>query len=300
MANQRQNGLRTVLITGGTDGLGRAAAVLLAERGYYVRAGGRDPGKLESLDRLARERNLPLRAMELDVCSDASIDKCVSDIERDGSSVDVLINNAGIVILAAMEEISVDDLRKQYETNVFGAIRMVQRVLPEMRRRRRGRIINMSSLAGRVVQPLYGSYASTKYALEAVSDAMRLELYPFDIHVVLVEPGHIETNMKQTGLALSGAYTAAAEDSPYAGVYRPILDWARNSNRSRTSPEDCARVILCAIEEVRPRVRYPVTRGAKVWILARWLLSDRALDGLSRKMFGIDELRTANEKNIQG
>lgn len=278
----------TVLITGGTDGLGRATAILLAQRGYKVFAGGRNAEKISQLEQFARERSLPLQPLELDVCDDSSIDRAVSQIERSGASVDVLVNNAGIVILAAMEEISPADLRKQYETNFFGAVRLMQRLLPEMRRKRHGRIINMSSLAGRVAHPLYGPYASTKFALEAVSDAMRLELSLFGIHVVVIEPGYIETNIKRTALELSSSYVERASDSPYAGVYQPILHWARTSNHSRSAPEDCALVVLRAIEEARPRARYVVTRGAKIWMVAKRVLSDRALDRLSRKMLGLN------------
>src|SRR5271163_255494 len=136
------NSLRSVLVTGGTDGLGRAAAVLLAERGFQVFAGGRNPEKLSALRQLALAHKLPLEAIHLDVCEEASIEGCVSEIERRCGAVDILINNAGIAILAAMEEISLPDLRKQFETNVFAAVRMTQRVLPAMRRRKRGRIIN--------------------------------------------------------------------------------------------------------------------------------------------------------------
>jgi NAD(P)-dependent dehydrogenase (short-subunit alcohol dehydrogenase family) len=298
VTHSHENGLKSVLITGGTDGLGRAAALLLAERGYRVFAGGRDAEKLASLDKLARERKLTVKPIELDVSNDASIDHSISEIERSGNSIDVLVNNAGIVILAAMEEISAEDLRKQYETNLFGAVRMMQRVVPEMRRKRRGRIINMSSLSGRVVHPLYGPYASTKFALEAISDAMRLELYPFDVQVVLIEPGYIETNIKRTALELSSSYAGRAASSPYAGIYQPVFTWAKTSNHSRTSPEDCARVVLSAIEDARPRTRYLVTRGAKAWILARRLLSDRALDWLTRKVFGLNELRADQESRM--
>ncbi|HET8924053.1 MAG TPA: SDR family oxidoreductase [Candidatus Acidoferrum sp.] len=300
MADVRQDVKNAILITGGTDGLGRATAVLLAEHGYRVFAGGRHPGKLAELGQLAHERELPLKPIELDVCSDASIDRAFLEIARSGSLIDVLVNNAGICIVAVMEEISIEDLRKQFETNFFGAVRMVQRVLPEMRRRGRGRIINMSSLSGKVVQPLWGPYASTKYALEAISDAMRLELYPFNIQVVLVEPGYIATNIKNIAEELSGAYAAGAEQSPYAGIYRPILKWLRSANHSRSTPEDCAHVILRAVEDTPPRTRYPVTRGAKAWLLARRLLSDRALDHQYRKMFGLNELRAAIQKGAQG
>lgn len=286
------------MVTGGTDGLGRAAAVLLAEQGYHVFAGGRDSRKLADLEQLVRELKLPLKPIELDVCDDASIGRALSEIDRQGMSIDVLINNAGISILGVVEEISIDDLRKLYETNVFGAVRITQRVLPPMRRRRYGRIINMSSLSGKIAQPLWGPYASTKHALEAITDALRLELYPFDIQVVLIEPGYIATNIRNVVEDLSSTYLSGAEQSPYAGVYGPILKWLKSTNRTQSTPEDCARVILRAVEDAPPRARYPVTRDARVWLLARRLLSDRALDHQYRRMFGLNELRAAL-KNAQ-
>lgn len=296
----RKNGLKSVLITGGTDGLGRAAALLLAEHGYQVFAGGRDAGKLAALGELACERNLPLEPIEVDVCDDDSVDRSVSEIERRVGAVDILVNNAGIAILAAVEEISITDLRKQFETNVFGAVRVSQRVLPGMRRRQHGRIINMSSILGKMAHPLWGPYSSTKHALEAISDAMRLELYPFAIQVVLIEPAYIATNIKHTAGELSGAYSAGAERSPYAALYGRLLNsWVQSSNGSRDTPEDCAKVVLRAIEDTLPRARYAVTRSAKFWILARHLLSDRALDRQFQKIFGLNELRAENEKNAQ-
>ena len=293
MATETHNQNPTIaLVTGATDGLGRAAAILLASQGYRVFAGGRNAERLAAIDQLARERKLALEAIELDVTDEASAGRTVSEIERRAGPVDVLVNNAGIAIAAVVEELSISDFRKVFDTNLFGAIRMAQRVLPEMRRRRGGRIINMSSISGRVAIPLMGAYASSKFALEAVSDAMRLELYPFGIHVVLIEPGFIPTSMNRTAAELSSEYAKNAERSPYSAVYQRFLrSWEKTRKASRYKPEDCARVVLRAIEDMPPRARYMVTREAKFSVLARWLLSDRSFDRSLQKRLGLDEIR---------
>src|SRR5712692_3061085 len=192
--------LSTVLITGGTDGLGRAAALLLAEQGYHVFAAGRSSEKRAALDQLAHERDLPLETLEMDVCDDASVARALAEVHTKAGPLDVLVNNAGIGYFATVEEIRMDHLRQQFETNFFGVVRVTQAVLPEMRQRRRGRILNMSSAAGRVALPLFGPYSGSKFALEGMTDALRLELYPFGIGVVLIEPGYIPTNFQAVSL----------------------------------------------------------------------------------------------------
>lgn len=284
--------LSEVLVTGGTDGLGRAAAVLLAECGYRVFAGGRNPERRAALDQLAHERKLPLETLELDVCDDASVNNAVAEIERRAGPVDILINNAGIAIAAVMEEITLADSRKQFETNLFGVLRTTQRVLPEMRRQRRGRVINMSSIAGKVAIPIMGPYSSSKHALEAVSDAMRLELYPFGILVVLIEPGVIRTSMSRTAEELSSAYVKGAPQSPYSAIYQGFRrSWEKSTKASQDTPEDCARVILRAIEDTPPRARYLVTREAKISAFMRRILPDGAFDGGIKKRLGLDGIR---------
>jgi NAD(P)-dependent dehydrogenase (short-subunit alcohol dehydrogenase family) len=299
-ANSSQGNLRLVLVTGGTDGLGRATAILLAERGYRVFAAGRNPERLEALSQLARERKLPLEAIELDVCDVASGERALAEIERRGGPVDILVNNAGIAIAAVMEEVTPADLHKILETNFFSPIRLSQRVLPEMRRRRRGRIINMSSISGKVAIPVMGPYAVSKYALEAASDSMRLELYPFGVHVVLIEPGYIHTRMNRTAAELSSAYAKGAERSPYKGIYQAFLgEWEKTRKASRYQPEDCARVVLRAVEDEPPRARYVVTRRAKIGIFARRLLSDQALDKRFKRAFLLDEVRESLAREVK-
>lgn len=292
MTPESQPKLKTILITGGTDGLGRGAALFLAARGYRVFAGGRNAERRAALDRLAREKQLPIETLALDVCDDDSARAAVGHISKTAGPVDVLINNAGIAIGAVLEEISLADLHKQFETNFFGAIRMAQVVLPEMRRRRLGRIINMSSIAGKIAIPLMGPYAASKHALEAASDSMRLETYPFGIHVALIEPGYIHSSMNQNAAELSSAYVNAAGGSAYRKIYEGFqTSWEKTVQASKYFPEDCARVILRAIEDRPPKARYLVTRDAKIAARLRRWLSDRAFDRITRKRIGIEELR---------
>lgn len=292
--------LDPVLVTGATDGLGRATAILLAERGYRVFAAGRNAERRAGLDRLAREKSLPIETLEMDVTSDASVEAAIAEIERRAGLVAVLVNNAGIGIGAAMEEISIDDMRKQLDTNLFGVLRVTKRVLPGMRQSQHGRIINMSSVAGRISSPILGPYSASKHALEAVSDSMRLELHPFGVHVILIEPGYIPTSIGRNSMELSAAYANAAESSPYAAIYQAFRNsFANSMKNSRTTPEDCAAVILRAIEAERPRARYAVTSEAKMALRMRWLLSDRMMDRMLRKSMGLEKFRGETRKGSE-
>jgi NAD(P)-dependent dehydrogenase (short-subunit alcohol dehydrogenase family) len=298
MAHEKSHdNLGIVLVTGGTDGLGRAAAILLAERGYHVFAGGRNADRRAALDKLAREKKLPLEMLDMDVCDDASVNNAVSEIERRAGPVSILVNNAGIAIGAMIEEIKLADLRKQFETNFFGAIRVAQRVLPQMRQLRYGRIINMSSIAGKVAVPVMGPYSASKHALEAASDALRLELFPFGVHVVLIEPGYIPTSMNQNATELSSTYIEGGEQSPYRGVYEGFeREWKKTMQAAHDTSEDCARVILRAIEDDPPRARYLVTNEAKMANRMKWLFSDRIFDGGLVKRLGLEAVRQTVKK----
>jgi len=279
---------KVVLITGGTDGLGKATAILLAQHGYRVIAAGRSEAKRAELDALAKVKNLPLTTAELDVCSDASVKRAVQSATDSYGTIDVLINNAGVGYMAVVEELRMEDFRQQFETNLFGVLRVTQAVLPRMRERRSGRIVMLSSVAGLVTPPTYGAYSSSKHALEGLSNALRLELYPFGIEVVLIEPGYIVTNFQQTAKELAEPYAQAANASPYAKIYagtRSGTDQARGG--SKTTPEDCARIILRAIEARHPHARYGVTPLATLVKWAKRLASDGALDAFLRRKYGV-------------
>ncbi len=279
---------QTVLITGGTDGLGKAAALLLAERGYRVFAAGRSPEKRQELDRVAAEKKLPIETLSLDVCDDASVQSAVTAVLQKTGAIDVLINNAGVGYMAVVEDLRLADLRQQFETNLFGVLRVTQAVLPHMRQRKSGRILMMSSVAGLVSPPTYGAYSSSKHALEGLSNALRLEMFPFGVEVILIEPGYIVTNFQQTAKALAKPYVDAAPNGPYAKIYASTLAGANQSrSASKTTPEDCARVILEAVQSSHPKARYTVTPLAGWVAFARRILPDTLLDAFLRRKFGI-------------
>jgi NAD(P)-dependent dehydrogenase (short-subunit alcohol dehydrogenase family) len=279
---------QTVLITGGTDGLGKSAALYLAERDYRVFAAGRSVERRAELDRLAAQKSLPLETLELDVCDGGSVRRAVQSVLQTGSGIDVLINNAGIGYMAVLEELRLEDLRQQFETNLFGVLRVTQAVLPHMRERRRGRILMMSSVAGLISPPTYGAYSSSKHALEGLTNALRLEMYSFGVEVILIEPGYILTNFQQTAKELAQPYVEASKTSPYAKIYSGAWEGANKGRvSSKTTPEDCARVILEAIESPHPKARYPVTPMAKWLAIGRRILPDTLLDSLIRRRFGV-------------
>ena len=284
MAQSKQ----TVLITGGTDGLGKAASLLLGRKGYLVYSAGRSAQKREELERLAHEEHLAIRTLEMDVCDNASVQFGVELALEQGGGIDVLINNAGVGYMAVVEELRMEDFRRQFETNVYGVLRGTLAVLPHMRQRRRGRILMMSSAAGLVSPPTYGAYSSSKHALEGLANALRLEMYPFGVEVILIEPGYIVTNFQQTAKELAQPYVEKAKTSPYAKIYSGAWTGANQGrSRSKSTPEDCARVILKAIESPHPKARYPVTPLAKWVSIAKRILPDGLLDSFLRKKYGI-------------
>ncbi len=277
---------KSVLITGATDGLGKALALLLAERSYRVFAAGRSAEKLAQLDAIAREKNLAMESISLDVCSDASVQSAVQTVLAKAASIDVLVNNAGVNYTAAVEDLSMEDWRAQFETNVFGVLRVTRAVLPRMRERRSGRILMMSSLSGLVTPPTQGAYSSSKHALEGLSNALRMELYPFGIDVVLIEPGYIITGIQKTAAELSKPYLE--KGGPYAPLYSQFFTSVNDMRtKSKYTPEDCARVMLHAIETSRPNARYGVTSLARFVKWSKRLLTDSAIDAMLRRRYGI-------------
>src|SRR3984893_12020832 len=277
---------KSVLITGATDGLGRALALLLAERGYRVFAAGRSPEKLAQLDSLVREKQFPLESIALDVCSDDSVERAIRQVLGKAGHLDVLVNNAGVNYTAAVEDLSMEDWRAQFETNFFGVLRVTRALLPQMRARRTGRILMMSSLSGLVTPPTQGAYSSSKHALEGLSNALRMELYPFGIDVVLIEPGYIITGIQKAIAELSRPYVQ--KGGPYAPLYARFFSSVNDTRaKSKTTPEDCARVMLHAIETPRPKPRYGVTSLALFVKWSKRLLTDSAVDAMLRRRYGI-------------
>jgi NAD(P)-dependent dehydrogenase (short-subunit alcohol dehydrogenase family) len=277
---------KAVLITGCSTGIGRATALRLARSGWTVYATAR---RVESLAELA---DAGCRTLALDVTEESSMRAAVEAVERAEGAVGVLVNNAGYSQSGPIEQIPPDAVRRQFETNVFGAIRMAQLTLPGMRAQHWGKIVNVGSMGGRLTFPGGGLYHATKYALEALSDVLRFEVRGFGVDVVLVEPGLITTDFAQTSVATTTEARAgdgAVEDA-YGefnaklgaltiGVYEGPM------RHLGGGPDTVAKAIAKAIARRRAPTRVPVTASARLSMLQRRLLPDRAWDAAMRSQF---------------
>ena len=226
------------LITGSSSGIGFQTSLLLAKAGFYTYATMRNLDKSSKIVDIAQKDNLPLEVLRLDVTDDKSVKDAINTIAVKQRRIDVVVNNAGYGSVGAVEDFSIDEIKTQFETNFFGAIRVIQSVLPLMRQQRSGIIVNISSIGGRIAFPFSPSYASTKFALEGLSEALQYEVDQFDIKVKLIEPGIIKTNFPDNMLK---AKRAADPSSPYnellqrrIGRVKTMFENARRSSQSNT------------------------------------------------------------------
>ena len=270
---------RAVLITGCSSGIGRATAKRLAGAGWPVYATARRVDSIRDLEAAG------CRILPLDVTGERSMRAAVAAVEGTHGAVGVLVNNAGYSQSGAVEEVPIEAARKQFETNFFGAVRLCQLVLPAMRAQRQGRIINMSSIGGRLTFPGGGMYHATKYALEAVSDVLRWEVRPFGIDVVVIEPGLIRTDFGRA--AAESVEAIGGTDSPYRAFNAAVAQETTDAYKMpfATGPDTVARVVERAVNARRPRTRYVVTLGARAAVALRTLLPDRAWDLAMRAQF---------------
>ena len=273
---------KAVLITGCSTGIGRATAEHLAERGWTVYATAR------SLDSIRDLEGCGCRLLPLDVTDERSMEDAVNAVEAAEGAVGVLVNNAGYSQSGAIERVPLDQVRRQFETNVFGLIRMCQLVLPEMRRQGFGRIVNLSSMGGRLTFPGGGIYHATKHAVEAISDALRFEVAGFGVDVVTIEPDLIRTRFAETAVGSIGV--PAGDGGPYEHFERAVAATTAGAyqgavGRLGGGPDTVAVAIERAISSRRPRARYPVTPSARLMIGLRRLLPDRAWDAMLASSF---------------
>lgn len=238
---------KIVLITGCSTGIGRDLAQTLTRAGYTVVATARRVETLADVDAALK--------LALDVTRPASIQVAVSQTIQRFGRIDVLINNAGYAVRGAVEETPIEQVQQMFDANVFGVMRMVQAIVPHMRRQQAGRIITISSVSGKLVTPANGTYSATKFALEGLSDAMRLELAPFGIQVVVVEPGSIKTPFHTT-VEANGRAIFANPASPYRQLYKQYEKVTADMRRREAGPEIVSQVVQKAIETSHPKARY--------------------------------------------
>ena len=273
---------KAVLVTGCSSGIGRATAERLAGSGHTVYATAR---RLESVADLEAEG---CRTLALDVTDEASMQAAVAAVEAAEGAVGALVNNAGYSQSGAVESVKLDAVRAQFVTNVFGLIRMSQLVLPAMRRHRWGRIVNLSSMGGKLTFPGGGVYHTTKYAVESISDAMRFEVSGFGVDVALIEPGLIKTDF--AAAAVGALHSGTDHEGPYAEFNHAVAAntvgaYEGPSARLGGGPKRVARAIEKAITSSRPRARYPVTPSARLMMGQRALFTDRMWDAFVGTQF---------------
>ncbi|HJT92308.1 MAG TPA: SDR family oxidoreductase [Mycobacterium sp.] len=264
----------TALVTGATSGIGEAVAYRLQARGYEVFATGRNPAALDGL------RSRGLHARFLDVTDEAAVGRIVEEIHTDYDGVDVLVNNAGFGFTSPLEQAALSDVRVIFETNVIGMLHLSQAVLPYMRAGRTGTIVNIGSIGGRFTTPGAGAYHISKYGVEALSLALRAEVKPFGVRVVLIEPTGVRTNFSERQI---NAKPADADDDPYIDFKRRYAETTRVLAKMPFASIDAdtvARAVVRAVVADDPKPRYIVGASGKTFVLARLLLTDRMWDRL--------------------
>lgn len=270
-----------VLITGCSSGIGYATAERLAADGWKVYATARKPETLSGLKEKGCE------TLALDVTEEASMSAAVDTVIAAEGAVGVLVNNAGYSQSGAVESVPIDQIRRQFETNVFGLIRMCQLALPGMRQQRWGKIVNLGSMGGRLTFPGGGLYHATKYAVEAISDALRFEVRGFGVDVILIEPGLIVTKFGEVAKASVGE---SAGDGPYEHFNRKVAELSEEAYKGPMAklgagPEAVANTIAGALKSGRPKARYAVTPSAHLLINQRRITPDRVWDLMMRTQF---------------
>jgi NAD(P)-dependent dehydrogenase (short-subunit alcohol dehydrogenase family) len=265
---------KVVIVTGASSGIGKAVARLFAQNGFVTYAGARRSEVFAELQALG------CQPICIDVTDESTMRAAIESIEARHGAVDVLVNNAGYGQMGPLEELSMEQVRQQFETNVFGLLRMSQLVLPAMRRRRSGRILNISSAGGEFTVAGAGVYHMSKYAVESLTDALRYEVKSFGVDVISIQPGGVATNFVHVGEQVSQSDDA---DSPYATFRHHLKEGTRrlfidNSPAGILTPEQVAQVIYTAATAARPRTRYKVGWLAKALPRVRRLLPDRVWD----------------------
>lgn len=268
---------KVAVVTGSSSGIGLETSLELARNGFYTYASMRNIEKSKKMEEIAKNQNLPLSVIQLDVNDEESITEAIEAISNEKNRIDVLVNNAGYGVFGSLEDLSVEEMKDQFETNFFGVVRVTKKVLPLMRRRLDSKrtIVNISSVGGCIGAPILSAYQSTKFALEGLSESLYYELLPFGIRVVIIEPGFIQTNIMNSSIM---AKNGSNHESPYFQLTQTIEKYFRsmvNDNSDATPALQVANTIIDAVKADTPDLRYPVGNDAKTILEARKKLNDR-------------------------
>jgi NAD(P)-dependent dehydrogenase (short-subunit alcohol dehydrogenase family) len=271
VGTSKANGQKVAIVTGSSSGIGYATSLLLARNGFYTYASVHDINKSASLQTIADSEKLPLKPIQLEVTDDSSVNDAVHKIVSEKGRIDVLVNNAGYGLFGAFEDLSMDEIKAQFETNFFGVIRVTQQVIPIMRTQRNGSrgggiIVNVGSINGQLAFPVLSAYSATKFAIEGLSESIAYELEPFGIKVILIEPGPIRSNFMKGSILPERALDPR---SPYSELVQKFYDKTNSQHDDAISPEEVAKTIFHAISIEKPEFRYVVGNYALSLLEAR-------------------------------
>ncbi len=269
---------KVAIVTGSSSGIGYETSLALAREGFYTFATVRNSKKAEKILQIAKKENLNIEIIELDVDDEKSISAAVEKIISKKQRIDVLVNNAGWGLFGSVEDVSMKDFRAQFETNFFGIISIIQKVAPIMRKQGSGRIVNVSSVAGRIGFPGSPAYISSKFALEGLSESLRYELGQFGVKIIIIEPGVIKTNFFS-----SMKIAELKPDSPYKEITEKVIMGIKMMAELGTPPSEVATTILNAIKEENPRPRYIVGNDAQMFLEAKKTKTDTEFENYLKK-----------------
>ena len=272
---------KVAVVTGSSSGIGHEIALILARNGFLTYATMRDLQKNSKLKSIKDEENLPLEFIQLDVTDENSVRTAVQKIYDDVGRIDMLINNAGYGLTGAFEDLSIDEIKTQFETNFYGLIRTTQAILPIMRNQKSGIIVNMSSGAGRFGFPMGSAYVSTKFAVEGLSESLSYEVEPFGIRVILIEPGMIKTNFSNASIM---AKKSIDPNSSYAPLMKSMETGFNKLLENASSPQLVAQITLDAMTSDKPNLRYLAGKDVEQWVEAKKKMSDEEFHDMIKQI----------------
>ena len=274
---------KVALVTGSSSGIGYETSLLLARNQFATYASMRNLQKGEELLKIATNEKIPLKVIQLDVDDDKSVMNAVNTIVEENGRIDILVNNAGFDMFGPLEDLTIDEIKAQFETNFFGLIRTTKAVIPTMRNQRSGTIVNISSLGGRIgLMPFLTAYHASKFAVEGFTESLRQELVQFDIDVILIEPGAIRSNFIDNS---KNAKNYNPQDSPYSNTIQKVFEGFEALMGNSSHPRDVAETILKAVNTSTPNVRYPVGKDAEYALKVRAELSDKEMEKWARESY---------------
>lgn len=277
------------LVTGSSSGIGFETSLAMARNGFHTYATMRKLGNegSERLTDLVKDENIPLQIVQLDVDNEKSVSETIDEIVKENRRIDIVINNAGYALAGPLEETSIEEIRAQFETNFFGAVKVMQAAIPIMREQRSGKVVNITSMGGRVAVPLDSIYHGTKFALEGLSESLLYELEPFGIKIILIEPGAVGSNFWKNVKIADKTSSRNDTDSSYKQIVNQVSDLYKQMEQNTIHPSEVAKVILQAVLSDNPDFRYVVGKDAAAILEARRNMADREFHNFMKRQFNL-------------